>query len=120
MKKLEPIIYENGIGRYLNGDCQPLEEARPVGKWGSMYLSYLEQTDTLRLNELMQTGRIASILADINEECRNRYQAIVRQMAEAEGVTEDLKRRDQMGWVRAMNSIANRAEEIVRAELIYA
>ena len=72
------------------------------------------------MNNLILTGKFFSILADINEECRSRYQRIVHQMVEVEGVTEDMKRQSQMEWVRAMNSIANRAEEIVKAELIYA
>ena len=66
------------------------------------------------------TGCIFTYLADLNEQAQNRYQRIVRQMMEAEGVTEDMKRRSQMEWVRAMNSIANRAKEIVKAEMIYA
>ncbi len=125
MKELKERISENGIEYRLIGevyfpDIKLPEETRPIGKWGHMYLSYLEQTNTLQLNNLILTGKFFSILADINEECRSRYQRIVRQMMEAEGVTEDLKRRSQTEWVRAMNSIANRAEEIVKAELIYA
>lgn len=125
MKELKQQIHENGIDYVLVGDYYvpaiKLEEgeSRPIGKWGHMYLSYLEQTDSLRLNHLILTGKCFSILADINEECRNRYQCVVRQMMEAEGVTEDMKRRSQWEWVQAMNSIANRAEEIVKAELIY-
>ena len=85
-----------------------------------MYLSYLEQTNQLQLNNLILTGKFFSILAGINEECRSRYLHIVRQMMEAKGVTEDMKRQSQMEWVRAINSIASRMEEIVMAELIYA
>ena len=125
MKELKQHIHKNGIDYRLIGDIyfpdiELPEETRPIGKWGHMYLSYLEQTNQLQLNNLILTGKFFSILADINEECRSRYQCIVRQMMEVEGVTEDMKRRSQMEWVRAMNSIANRAEEIVRAELIYA
>lgn len=125
MKELKPIVNENGIEYHLIGDfyfpnINLPEETRPIGKWGHLYLSYLEQSNTLLLNDLILSGKFFSILADINEECRNRYQRIVREMVEAEGVTEDLKRQSQMEWVRRMNSIANRAEEIVKAELIYA
>lgn len=125
MKELKQQIHENGIDYRLIGDIyfpdiELPEETRPIGKWGHMYLSYLEQTNPLQLNNLILTGKFFSILADINEECRSRYQRIVHQMVEVEGVTEDMKRQSQMEWVRAMNSIANRAEEIVKAELIYA
>lgn len=84
-----------------------------------MHQVYLEDTNPLLLNYLLLTGRIFTCLADLNEQAQNRYRRIVRQMLEAEGVTEDMKRRSQLEWVRAMNSIANCAEEIVKAEMIY-
>ena len=125
MKELKQRIHENGIDYVLAGDyyvpaIKLPEEERPIGKWGRMHRAYLEDTNPLLLNHLTLTGCIFTYLADLNEQAQNRYQRIVRQMMEAEGVTEDLKRRSQMEWVRAMNSIANRAEEIVKAELIYA
>ncbi len=124
MKELKEQIYQNSIEYWLIGDfyfpnIELPEEIRPIGKWGHMYLSYLKQTNALQLNNLILTGKFFSILADINEECRSRYQCIVRQMVKAEGVTEDMKQRSQMEWVRAMNSISNRAKEIIKAELIY-
>lgn len=125
MKELKQRIHENGIDYVLAGDYYiPVvklpEEERPIGKWGRMHRAYLEDTNPLLLNHLILTGRIFTYLADLNEQAQNRYQRIVRQMMEAEGVTEDMKRRSQMEWVRAMNSIANRAKEIVKAEMIYA
>ncbi len=93
------------------------EDDRPIGKWGRMHRAYLEETNPLLFNHLILTGRLHTYLADLNEQAQNRYQLIVRQMAEAEGVTEDLKRRSQWDWIRDMNSIANRAEEIIRSEL---
>ena len=124
MKELEPTITENGIVYYLRDDMyfpdiELTEETRPIGKWGRMHLDYLEQTNTLLVNHLILTGKLFTLLADLNEQANDRYGRIFRQMMEVEGVTEDLKRRDQMGWVRAMNSIANRVEEIVKAEMIY-
>ena len=98
----------------------PEGDDRPIGKWGRMHRAYLEETNPLLLNHLILTGKLHNYLADLNEQAQNRYRRIVRQMMEAEGVTEDMKRRSQMEWVRAMNSIANRAEEIVKAEMIYA
>ena len=124
MKELKQRIYENGIDYVLVGDYYvPViklpEEERPIGKWGRMHRAYLKDTNPLLLNHLVLTGRFFTYLADLNEQAQDRYQRIVRQMMEAEGVTEDMKRRSQMEWVRAMNSIANCAEEIVKAEMIY-
>ena len=67
----------------------------------------------------MITGKLFSHLADINEDATNRFQLLMRQMMKAEGVTEELKRTDQMEWIRSVNSIVSRAEEIIRQELIY-
>ena len=125
MKELKQRIHENGIDYVLVGDyyipaVKLPEEERPIGKWGRMHRAYLEDTNPLLLNHLILTGRIFTYLADLNEQAQDRYRRIVRQMMEAEGVTEDMKRRSQMEWVRAMNSIANRAKEIVKAEMIYA
>ena len=125
MKELKQRIHENGIDYVLVGDyyipaVKLPEEERPIGKWGRMHRAYLEDTNPLLLNHLILTGRIFTYLADLNEQAQDRYRRIVRQMVEAEGVTEDMKRRSQWEWVRAMNSIANRAKEIVKAEMIYA
>ena len=124
MKELKQRIHENGIDYVLVGDyyipaVKLPEEERPIGKWGRMHRAYLEDTNPLLLNHLILTGRIFTYLADLNEQAQDRYRRIVRQMMEAEGVTEDMKRRSQIEWVRAMNSIANRAEEIVKDEMIY-
>ena len=125
MKELKQRIHENGIDYVLVGDyyipaVKLPEEERPIGKWGRMHRAYLEDTNPLLLNHLILTGRIFTYLADLNEQAQDRYRRIVRQMMEAEGVTGGMKRRSQMEWVRAMNSIANRAKEIVKAEMIYA
>jgi hypothetical protein len=65
------------------------------------------------------SGKLWTYLADLNEQAQNRLDCIIAQMKEAEGITEELKTRDQMAWVRAMNSIRNRAEEFIRSEIIY-
>ena len=72
-----------------------------------------------RYNDLILSGKLWTYLADLNEQVQNRLDYIIAQMKEAEGITEELKARDQMAWVRAMNSIRNRAEEIIRSEMIY-
>ena len=124
MKELKQRIHENGIDYVLAGDyyipaIKLPEEERPIGKWGRMHRAYLEDTNPLLLNHLILTGRIFTYLADLNEQAQERYQHIVHQMMEVEGVTEDLKRRSQWEWVKAMNSIVNRAEESIKRELIY-
>ena len=70
-------------------------------------------------NDLILSGKLWTYLADLNEQAQNRLDCIIAQMKEAEGITEELKAADQMAWVRAMNSIRNRAEEIIRSEMIY-
>ena len=125
MQELKAKIYDetNGISYTLVGDYYipdvelPEGDDRPIGKWGRMHRAYLQEHNTLLFNHLVLTGRLHGYLADLNEQAQNRYRFIVRQMAEAEGVTEDLKRRSQWEWIRAMNGIVSRAEEIIRDEL---
>lgn len=128
MSELKPRIHDEqtGLDYILAGDYYipaielPEDDDRPIGKWGRMHRAYLEETNPLLLNHLILTGKLHAYLADINEQAQDRYRPIVRQMAEAEGVTEDLKWQSQWEWVRAMNSIASRAEEIIRSEMINA
>ena len=127
MSELKPNIHDktNGLDYVLVGDCYipaielPGDDDRPIGKWGRMHRAYLEETNPLLLNHLILTGKLHNYLADLDEQAQDRYQFIIRQMAAAEGVTEDLKRRSQLEWVRVMNSIVNRAEESIKRELIY-
>ncbi|NBI69323.1 TnpV protein [Pseudoflavonifractor sp. 60] len=128
MDKLEPRIHDeaNGLDYVLDGDYYipavelPEDDDRSIGKWGRMHRAYLEETNPLLLNHLILTGKLHTYLADLNEQAQNRHRLIIRQMAAAEGVTEDLKRRSQWEWIKAMNSIVNRAEESIKRELIYA
>ena len=106
-------------GDYYIPDLTLPEEPRPMGKWGRMHRAYLEETNPLLLNHLILTGRLHAYLVDLNEQAQNRYQLIIRQISAAEGVTENLKQRSQWEWVKAMNSIVNRTEEIIKCELIY-
>lgn len=126
MSELKPRIHDGqtGLDYVLAGDYYipaielPEDDDRPIGKWGRMHRAYLEETYPLLFNHLILTGKLHSYLADLNEQAQSRYQLIVRQMAEAEGVTENLKRSSQWDWIRAMNSIVGRAEEIIRSEMI--
>ena len=95
------------------------KNSRHVGKWGVMHREYLRQEEPWLLNELTLNCKLNTYLSDLNEQAQDRYERIVRQLMESEGVNEELKRRSQMDWIRAMGSITNRAEEIIRHEMIY-
>ena len=126
MNELKPRIHDEatGLDYVLVGDYYipaiglPEDDDRPIGKWGRMHRAYLEETTPLLLNHLILTGRLHTYLADLDEQAQDRYRLIIRQMAAAEGVTEDLKRQSQWEWVRAMNSIVSRTEEIIMNEII--
>ena len=117
-------IATNGIEYILVGDyyipniALP-EENRPVGKWGRMHRDYLKEHRPILFNDLILSGQLWTYLADLNEQVQERLSLIIEQMQETEGVTEELKAADQMAWVGAMNSIRNRAEEIILREMIY-
>ena len=119
-------IYDerNGLWYSLCGDYYVPEFAIPegnrsIGKWGRMHRDYLEQNHPIRFNDLVLSGQLWTCLADLNEQAQDRLSLIVEQMKASEGVTEELKAADQMAWVGAMNSIRNRAEEIILREMIY-
>ncbi len=95
------------------------EEQCPIGKWGRMHRDYLKEHRPILFNDLILSGQLWTYLADLNEQAQERLSVIVEQMKEAEGVTEELKASNQMAWVGAMNSIRNRAEEIILREMIY-
>ena len=84
-----------------------------------MHREYLKEHRPILFNDLILSGQLWTYLADLNEQAQERLSVIVEQMKEAEGVTEDLKAADQMEWVRRMNSIHNRIEEMLFSELIY-
>ena len=126
MEKLKKHIYDehNGlyytlVGDYYIPDLELPEETRPIGIWGRIHKDYLEQYHPAQYNDLILSGRLWTYLSDLNEQAQNRLECIIGQMKEAEGITEKLKTQDQMSWVRAMNSIRSRAEEIILRELIY-
>ena len=106
-------------GDYYIPDLKLPNEERTIGKYGRMHRDYLKEHHPMRFNHLVLEGQLWTYLADLDEQAQNRLQLIIRQMQEAESVTEELKAKDQMAWVRAMSSIHNRAEEIVLRELIY-
>ena len=125
MNRLKPRIHDgaNGLDYVLVGDCYipdiklPEDDDRPIGKWGRMHRAYLEETNPLLLNHLILTGKLHTYIANLNEQAQERYRLIIKQMAEAEGVNNDLKRRSQWDWIKAMNGIISRTEEIIRSEI---
>lgn len=126
MEELKKHIYDehNGlcytlVGDYYIPNLQLPEEPRPIGIWGWMHKDYLEKYHPAQYNDLVLTGKLWTYLADLNEQATDRCNRIVRQMMKTEGITEALKARNQMAWVGAMDSIRNRAEEIILQELIY-
>ena len=128
MNELKPKIHDktSGLDYVLVGDyyiplIEPPEgDDRPIGKWGRMHRTYLAEANPLLLNHLILTGKLHTYLTNFNEQAQDRYRHLIHQMAEHEGVTEDLKRQSQWAWIRAMNSIVSRAEEIIRSEMINA
>ena len=126
MTEMKKHIYDesNGLWYELIGDYYiPVltlssEEQRPIGKWGRMHREYLREHRPILFNDLILSGQLWTYLADLNEQAQERLTLIVDQMKKDEGVTEELKAADQMAWVGTMNSIRNRAEEIILREMI--
>ena len=106
------------VGDYYIPDLKLPHEERPIGKYGQMHREYLKEHNPMMFNDLVLEGQLWTYLADLNEQAQERLSLIVEQMKVSEGVTEELKASDQMAWVRAMNSIRNRAEEIAIHELV--
>lgn len=106
-------------GDYYIPDIHLPEENRPIGRWGRMHRDYIKVHNPIRFNDLCLSGELWTYLADLNEQAQSRLELIIEQMKASEGVTEKLKAANQMAWVGAMNSIRNRAEEIIFREMIY-
>lgn len=124
MEHLPKKIHQNGIsytlvGDYYIPDLKLPGESRPIGRWGRMHKAFLQEHRPGQYNELLLSGKLWTYLADLNEQADNRLAYITSQMQAAEGVTEELKAFDQLAWVGAMNSIRIRAEEIIRAEMVF-
>ena len=92
-------------------------EQHPTGRWGRLHKRYLEEHHPVRYNQLVLSGKLDSYLATLDEQADEQLALIIRQMQDAEGVTEALKAENQLEWVRRMNSIRNRSEEIVYADI---
>ena len=106
-------------GDYYIPDLTLPEEPRPMGKWGRIHREYLKATHPITYTNLMLSGKLWTYLADLNEQATARCSLIIEQMMKAECVTEAMKAANQLLWVQSMNSIRDRAEEIIKHELIY-
>ena len=109
------------VGDYLLPALElPEEEQQPIGLWGQRHRRYLKEHHRATYAMLLTSGKLNDYLADIDRQAEELFSRLVKQMAETEGATEQLKADNQMEWVRRMNNIRNRAMEIVNSELIYA
>lgn len=119
-------IYEQIDGTYAEKDGYlypniviPEKDMQPIGKYGRMRKRYLKEHRPVIHSQLIVSGKLFSHLREIDSTCNDRMELLISQIAKAENVTESLKAENQMEWVARMNSIQNRAEEIVLQELIY-
>lgn len=109
------------VGDYMLPDLLPAEEDKEanIGVWAMRHKRYLKQNHKVFYYNLLTSGKLNSYLADIEQQAQQLFLRLVKELAEQENVTEELKATDMMLWVQKMNSICNRAMEIVNAELIY-
>ena len=90
-----------------------------IGKYGMLKLNYMNKLNIPEYTEMLLHNELNSYLLDVEDECKNKIEILIKQMAEKENVTEELKANNQLEWVGKMNSIKQSAEEIVLNELIY-
>ena len=127
MNELKKHIHDNANGldytlvndHYLPNLTVAAPAEHPTGRWGRLHKRYLKEHHPIRYNQLLLSGELGSYLAKLDKQAEEQLALIIRQMQEAEGVDEALKAADQLEWVRRMNNIRNRAEEIVYNEIVY-
>ena len=109
------------VGDYMLPDLLPAEEEKEanIGVWGMRHKRYLKQNHKVRYYNLLTSGKLNLYLADIEQQAQQLFLRLVKDLAEKENVTEELKASDMMLWVQKMNNIRNQATEIVNAEIIY-
>lgn len=121
------VIYDekNGLWYELQGDYYvpclklPEEEQQPVGVWGQRHLRYIKQNRKVLYLNLLTSGILSRYLSDLDKQAEEMFSRLVKQMAEREGVTEQLKADNQMEWVARINNIRSRVTEIINSNLIY-
>lgn len=123
---MNKTIFEQMGGTYtMQGDyclpdlTLPTEEKRPIGVWGQRRLRYLKQHRKIRYYNLLTSGKLYSHLADVEEDAQSLFLRLVKEYAERESVTEQLKAENPMGSVRRMNNIRERVSEVLNAEMIF-
>ena len=125
---MEKIIYDekNGLWYELQGDYYipclklPEEEQQPIGVWGQRHLRHIKQNSKVLYLNLLTSGKLNGYLADIDKRAEDMFFWLVKEMAEREGVSEQLKADNQVEWVGRMNNIHYHAKEVVLIELINA
>ena len=123
---MEKSLFEQNGGTYVRqGDYMipdltlPTEEEQPIGIWGQRHARHLKQHHKVLYMNLLTSGKLNSYLADINEQAEDMFSRLVKEMAEKQGVTEQLKASEPMLWVDKMNAIRNAAMEVVNSEAIF-
>lgn len=124
---MEKVIYDekNGLWYELQGDYYipclklPEEEQQPIGVWGQRHLRYIKQNRKILFLNLLTSGKLNGYLAVLDKQAEEMFSRLVEQMAEREGVTEQLKVDNQMEWVGRMNNIRSRATEIIIHDVIF-
>ena len=124
MQELKKRIHENGIDYVLAGDyyipeLKLQEEKRTIGHYGRLHREYLRQAKPMVFNELILSGQLWTYLADLDEQATKRRNVMIKQFMEKERVTEKLKKQNRYEWVRRMNGIRSRVDEIIMREMIY-
>lgn len=128
MTTMKKTIHDNANGlnytlvndHYLpNLTASAPAEQHPTGRWGRLHKTYLKEQHPVRYNQLLLSGELGGYLAKLDKQAEEQLALTIWQMQESEGVTEALKAADQLEWVRRMNNIRNRAEEIIKTELIF-
>lgn len=124
---MEKVIYDekNGLWYELQGDYYipclklPDEEQQPIGIWRQRHLRYIKQNRKVLYLNLLTSGKLNGYLADLNKQAEEMFSLLVKQMAERDGVTEQLKAENQLKWVARMNNIRSRATESVNDAIIF-
>ena len=127
MTTMKKSIHDNANGlnytlvndHYLPNLTAAAPAEHPTGRWDRLHKTYLKEQHPIRYNQLLLSDELGSYLAKLDKQAEEQLALTIRQMQEGEGVTEALKAADQLEWVRRMNSIRNRAEEIIKSELIF-
>ena len=127
MTTMKKSIHDNANGldytlvnnHYLPNLTATAPAEHSAGRWGRLHKMYLKEQHPIRYNQLLLSGELGGYLAKLDKQTEEQLALTIRQMQEAEGVTEALKAADQLEWVRRMNNIRNRAEEIVYNEIVY-